>query len=133
MVRSDVQKFVLSSNMSMEQLSGTAKICLYSGYRRDNLDVALGAALLMVAVGQTPYAELVGHHLSQGFGAPQDPAKAAPWYDMAIQALNGGAEPAFAPGQPEQMEMVKAASDALNGTGMPKPSPAAALPSFVIK
>ncbi|MGH1356446.1 MAG: peptidoglycan-binding domain-containing protein [Thalassovita sp.] len=133
MVRSEVQKFVLSSNMSMDQLSGTAKICLYSGYRRDNLDVALGAALLMVAVGQTPYAELVGHHLSQGFGAPQDPAKAAPWYDMAIQALNGGAEPAFAPGQPERMEMVKAASDALNGTGMPKPSPAAALPSFVIK
>lgn len=132
-VRSDVQKFVLNSNMSMEQLGGTAKICLYSGYRRDNLDVALGAALLMVAVGQTPYAELVGHHLSQGFGAPQSAAQAAAWYDMAIQALQSGAEPAFAPGQPERVEMIKAASDALNGTSMPKPSPAAALPSFVIK
>jgi peptidoglycan hydrolase-like protein with peptidoglycan-binding domain len=132
-VRSDVQKFVLGSNMSMDQLSSTAKICLYSGYRRDDLDVALGAALLMVAVGQTPYAELVGHHLSQGFGAPQSAARAAPWYDMAIQALQGGAEPAFAPGQPERIEMIKAASDALNGNGMPKPSPAAALPSFVIK
>lgn len=132
-VRSEVQKFVLSSNMSMDQLSNTAKICLYSGYRRDNLDVALGAALLMVAVGQTPYAELVGHHLSQGFGTQQSAVMAAPWYDMAIQSLNDGATPVFAPGQPERMEMIRIASDTLNGNGMPKPSPAAALPSFVIK
>ena len=132
-VRSDVQKFVLGSNMSMEQLASTAKICLYSGYRRDNLDVALGAALLMVAVGQTPYAELVGHHLSQGFGAAQSPAKAAPWYEMALESLNSGAEPVFAPGQPERIEVIRAASDALNGGGMPKPSPAAALPTFQIK
>jgi hypothetical protein len=133
LVRGDVQKFVLNSNMSMEQLASTAKICLYSGYRRDNLDVALGAALLMVAVGQTPYAELVGHHLSQGFGAPQSSSKAAAWYDMALGALSNGSEPVFAPGQPERVAVIRAASDALNGPAMPKPSPAAALPTFKIE
>ena len=129
-VKGDVQKFVLGSNMSIGQLASTAKICLYSGYRRDKLDVALGSALLMVGIGQTPYAELVGHHLSQGFGAPRSAAQAQGWYDMALQALEGGTEPVFAPGQPERMGVIKAASAALNGGGLPQASPAAALPTF---
>ena len=42
-VMGDVQKFVLQSGMSLDQLANTAGICLFSGYRRDNMDVALGA------------------------------------------------------------------------------------------
>lgn len=132
-VKGDVQKFVLGSNMSIAQLASTAKICLYSGYRRDKMDVALGSALLMVGIGQAPYAELVGHHLSQGYGAPQSAAKADAWYGMALQALDSGAEAAFAPGQPERMGVIRAASAALNGGGLPQVSPAAALPTFKIE
>ncbi|THD75618.1 peptidoglycan-binding protein [Thalassobius vesicularis] len=129
-LKGDVQKFVLGSNMSIQQLAATARICLYSGYRRDKMDVALGSALLMVGVGQTPYAELVGHHLSQGFGAPQSAQLAQPWYDMALQALDSGVEPVFAPGQPERMDVIRAASAALNGGGLPTASPASTLPTF---
>ena len=109
-VRSSVQKFALQSNMSLEQLTSTAQICLFSGYRRDNMKVALGSALVLVGVGEAPYAELVGHHLSQGFGVAQSPDMARGWYEMAISALNSGSEPVFAPGQPERIEVIQAAA-----------------------
>jgi hypothetical protein len=132
-VISDVQKFVLQSNMSIDQLANTAGICLFSGYRRDNMDVALGAALIMVGVGQRPYAELVGHHLAQGFGVVKSADKAQGWYETAISALEAGATPAFAPGQPERVALIKAASTGLVG-GLAQPVPAAstasALPTF---
>ncbi|AXT36447.1 peptidoglycan-binding protein [Phaeobacter sp. LSS9] len=130
---SDLQKFVLQSNMSIEQLSNTAGICLFSGYRRDNMEVALGAALIMVGVGQRPYAELIGHHLAQGFGVAKSPEQAQGWYQTAIAALEAGADPVFAPGQPERLALIKAASAGLTG-GLAQPVPAAstaaALPSF---
>ncbi|SFL38493.1 peptidoglycan-binding domain-containing protein [Shimia haliotis] len=129
-VAKEVQRFVLESSMSMEQLSTTAKICLFSGYRRDNMDVALGAALLMVGLGQKPYAELVGHHLAFGYGVGEQPEKAAAWYDMAVSALEGGAEPVFAPGQPERAALLRAAMTLESG-GAAEPQPAsAALPTF---
>ena len=129
-----VQKFVLSANMTLEQLKSTGEICLYTGYRRDKMDVALGAALLLVGSGQAPYAELLGHHLSRGFGASGAEARAQGWYDHAFRALDGGATPAFVPGQPERVDLLKAAvtggDAALAAPAVPQP---AALPSFSIK
>lgn len=125
----EVQKFVLTSNMSIDQLANTAKICLFSGYRRDQMDVALGSALLMVGLGQKPYGELVGHHVAQGYGAAADPERAQGWYMMAIEALEGGAEAAFAPGQPERVALLRAAVNRAPG-GLAQPQPAAALPTF---
>lgn len=130
-VVSEAQAFVLRSNMSLEQLAGTAKICLYSGYRRDEMPVALGAALLMVATGQKPYAELIGHHLAQGFGVPASQTQAKEWYMMAIEAMENGAEPVFAPGQPERVQLLRTAVTA-GDAPIVTPQPAAALPSFNI-
>lgn len=133
-VLADVQKFVLQSNMSAEQLTNTAAICLFSGYRRDNMDVALAAALLMSAAGQRPYGELVGHHLAQGFGATRDGSRAQDWFTVAVTAIEGGAEPVFAPGQPERTALIKAAAAGLGGAALAQPVPAsgtaAALPVF---
>ncbi len=132
-VRGEVQKFVLKADMTAEQLQGTAKVCLFSGYRRDKMDVALGSALLLVGVGQTPYAELVGHHLSHGFGVEADTTRAVEWYDLAVMALRGDAEPVIAPGQPERAELLAAAASALAGDGQGDGLPEAedaSLPSF---
>ncbi|OED47100.1 peptidoglycan-binding protein [Rhodobacteraceae bacterium (ex Bugula neritina AB1)] len=131
-VMGDVQKFVLQSGMSLEQLSNTAGICLFSGYRRDDMDVALGAALILTGTGQRPYAELIGHHLALGFGASNAVMLAQEWYSLAVSALESGAEPVFAPGQPDRAGLIKAASTELAG-GRVQPvqaSGAAALPSF---
>jgi hypothetical protein len=133
-VLADVQKFVLQSNMSLDQLSNTAAICLFSGYRRDNLDVALGAALLLTGTGQRPYGELVGHHLAQGFGAKASAPRAQDWFAVAVSAIEGGSQPVFAPGQPERTSLIKAAAADLDGAAQPQPVPAAssaaALPVF---
>ncbi len=109
-VMGQVRSFALGANMSIEQLQSTGAICLYSGYRRDKQDVALGAALLLVGAGQVPYAETVGHHLSQGFGVTQNGETAKEWYDLAITALDGGAEPVYAPSQKGRVELLKAAT-----------------------
>ncbi|QDI75081.1 MULTISPECIES: peptidoglycan-binding domain-containing protein [Leisingera] len=132
-VMGDVQKFVLQSGMSLEQLANTAGICLFSGYRRDDMEVALGAALILTGIGKRPYAELIGHHLALGFGAPNAAEKAQEWYSMAVISLEDGTAPVFAPGQPGRPELIKAASAKLAG-GRVQPvqasSGAAALPSF---
>lgn len=132
-VMSNVQKFILQSNMSLDQLNNTAAICLLSGYRRDNMDVALGAGLIMTGLGKRPYAELVAHHIALGFGAPTSVERAQDWYTVAVTALEGGADPVFAPGQPERVGLVKLAAQRLGGTpqlAQPVPASGTALPSF---
>lgn len=77
-ISDDKGAFVLQSGMDSAQLATTARICLGTGYRTDDMDVTLGSALLLVAPGETPYAELMGHHLNQGFGATARPDLAIP-------------------------------------------------------
>jgi len=127
-VMSDVSNFVLKNNISPAQMMGTAKVCLSVGYRTDDMEVAVGSTLLLVALGSQPYSELLGHHLNNGFGTTQRPDLAVSWYGQAIEALEGGAPAVFAPGQPERVGLLrKAAMISTDGSG------AAALPAFTVK
>ncbi|MFV0360604.1 peptidoglycan-binding domain-containing protein [Tropicimonas sp.] len=134
-VKKDVAGFILQAGMSPAQMSETAKICLGTGYRTDEMDVALGSALLLVALGEPVYSELLGHHLSQGFGTSKRPDLSLAWYDEGANALEGGATPVFAPGQPERAQLIRAAATGADGTAAPGVGPApvpasAAMPSF---
>ncbi len=106
----DVSNFVLNSGLSPAQLSGTAKICLSVGYRIDNMDVALGSALLLTVLGEPVYSELMGHHLTQGFGTSRRNDLALPWYEKGLTAIEGGAVEVFAPGQPERNTLIRRAA-----------------------
>ena len=138
-VKSDVSNFILTTGMSPAQLKGTARICLGVGYRTDDLDVALGSALLLHAMGQSVYAELMGHHLAQGFGTAQRIDMARVWYDDSLKAVDSGAEAVFAPGQPERTELLRKASLSLGSNAssvapaQPTVQPVAALPSFSVE
>ncbi|MEZ5674546.1 MAG: hypothetical protein R3D81_04710 [Thalassovita sp.] len=44
--------------------------------------------------------------------------------------MESGSEAVFAPGQPERLAVIRAASAVLTGGGIPQASPASALPSF---
>ena len=138
-VLQEVGAFVLQSGMSPAQLSGTARICLSVGYRTDNMDVALASALMLNALGEPVYGELMGHHLSQGFGAARRPDLALAWYDGSLDAIAKGATPVFAPGQPERSGLIRKAAyrlgGAVEGTGMidaTAPQPVA-LPTFSVE
>lgn len=120
--------FVLASGMAPAQLAATAKICLGIGYTTDKQDVAIGSALILTALGERGYAELVGQHLSQGFGTSQRPDLALGWYDMGLKAESIGAS-VFAPGLPGRSELIRKAAYAV--AGRPEaPAVPAVLPTF---
>ena len=135
-VLTDVSNLILTSGMTPEQLRTTAQICMASGYQNDKMPAALGGALLLTALGERPYAELVGHHLHGGFGTTANPDLAIGWYDMALSSLDGGAAPVFAPGQPDRVEVLRRAAMVLAGGDVAAPVPASAtdsnLPVFTL-
>ncbi len=135
-VLTGVQGFVQGSGMSPAQLSGTAKVCLGVGYTTDAMDVAIGSALLLAAMGETAYGELLGHHLSQGFGAALRPDLALEWYDMGINAMGQGGA-VFAPGLNDRPELIRKAAYTMAGRAgdlAPAAPPVvpAALPQFAL-
>ncbi len=133
-VISDVSNFILSSGMAPAQLAGTARICLSVGYRTDEMDVALGSALLLTALGESGYAELMGHHLNEGFGAARRPDLALTWYQTALDAVERSGKPVFVPNNPERTGLIRAAVTQSSGqsAGGNTTQPAANLPSFNI-
>lgn len=137
-VMKDVESFVLSSGLSPAQLSGTAKICLSVGYRIDNMDVAIGSGLLLAVLGEPVYGELMGHHLTQGFGTSKRNDLSLAWYEMGLTAVENGATAVFAPGQPERNNLIRRAAymlgDTKQGAIQPLVQPASgtALPTFKV-
>ncbi|MFO7770211.1 MAG: peptidoglycan-binding domain-containing protein, partial [Roseovarius gahaiensis] len=136
-VISDVRGFVMQSGQSPAQLAGTAKVCLSVGYRVDDMNIALGSALLLTALGEEPYGELMGHHLNEGFGTTRRPELARTWYEPAVMALENGAEPAFAPGNSGRKDLIRKAafgSDGPPSGSQPeKVQPASSLPTFALE
>ena len=131
-VLAGVKGFIGSSGMSAAQLAGTAKVCLGVGYSTDNMDVAMGSALLLTALDEAAYAELLGHHLSQGFGAAVRPELALDWYQMGIDAMGAG-KAVFAPGLNDRPEVIRKAAFTVAGrAGDLAPTVPAALPSFAV-
>ena len=131
-VLAGVSSFITQSGMSPAQLSGTAKVCLGVGYTTDNMDVAVGSALLLSAMGEAGYAELMGHHLAQGFGTAVRPDLALDWYQMGLDAMGQGGA-VFAPGLNDRPEVIRKAAFTIAGrAGEVAPVVPAALPQFAL-
>ncbi|WP_198144896.1 peptidoglycan-binding domain-containing protein [Pseudorhodobacter aquimaris] len=134
-VMQGVSGFVLGSGMAPAQLAGTAKICLGVGYVTDNMDVAIGSALILTTVGEAAYAELVGHHLASGIGAAQRMDLSLPWFDQSYLAGSDGTSQVFAPGMADRAPLIRAAAYTAAGRSVPgttEPVPAATLPAFAV-
>ncbi len=108
--------------LPQDQVLNIGKICLSVGYRKDDMDVAIASALAIAGTGNAAYEELLGHHLVTGIGMSSRPDLAKEWYGSAVSSLDGGAKPAFQPGQPERIGVIRKASMQL---GQPTPAPAA--------
>ena len=127
-VLAGVQAFVQNSGMSPAQLTGTAKVCLGVGYTTDNMEVAIGSALLLTSLGEGAYGELLGHHLSQGYGAKVRPDLALDWYDTGLAAMGAGAA-IFAPGIVDRPDLIRKAAFTIGGRAM---GAEPALPQFAL-
>jgi len=125
-----VRGFVLQTGQSPAQLAGTAKVCLSVGYRIDNMTVALGSGLLLTALGEEAYGELMGHHLNEGFGTTRRPDLAQAWYRAAVEAVDNGATPVFAPGNDGRNDLLRRAVFGGAAQQGGTVQPASTLPTF---
>lgn len=125
-VLADVASFALASGMAPAQLAGTARICLGVGYAQDDMDVAIGSALVLTALGEGGYAELPAHHLAQGFRSTIRPDLAMDWYDASL----GAAVPVFTSGQGDRQDLIRKAVMTIGGRAE-MPSLDGGLPTFV--
>lgn len=104
-----MRKFALESGLSPADLAATSKVCLAMGYRQDNMDSALGSALMLVALGEPAYGELIGHHLREGFGLQERRDLALQWYDASLSALDAGSQAVFLPSQSDRPQLLRTA------------------------
>jgi peptidoglycan hydrolase-like protein with peptidoglycan-binding domain len=135
----EMQDFAAGTGIAPADLAATSRVCLAVGYAQDDMRMAVGSALMLVALGERAYGELLGHHLREGFGTNTRRDLAMQWYDASISALEQGAEPAFMPGQPERPALLRAATLQLASGGSPAApqpvqtqQPAASLPTFTV-
>ncbi|KIC40818.1 peptidoglycan-binding protein [Ruegeria sp. ANG-R] len=104
-----MRKLALDSGLSPNDLAATSKVCLAIGYRQDNMDTAVGSALMLVAMGEPAYGELIGHHLREGFGVQERRDLAMQWYDASLSALDAGSQAVFLPSQTDRPQLLRAA------------------------
>ena len=114
-VEADMRSFAQGTGISPADLASTSRVCLAVGYSQDDMNLALGAALMLVAMGEPAYGELLGHHLREGFGANQRSDLAMQWYQASLTALDNGAKPVFMPGQTERPALLHQATMQLPG------------------
>lgn len=77
--------FVQRTGQDPQQMSGIARVCLGVGYRLDQLDLAIGSAVLLTALDAPAYAEYVGYHLALGIGIDRNPMLARAWFERVIR------------------------------------------------
>ncbi|MBF9045189.1 hypothetical protein HKCCE4037_17735, partial [Rhodobacterales bacterium HKCCE4037] len=103
------QGFAITTGIPQEELAATARVCLGVGYGADDMDMAIGSALILVALGEPAYGELLGHHLREGYGLTADEHRAHEWYDAALTALAAGAPAVFSPSDAGRLPLIRQA------------------------
>lgn len=125
-----VSGFMLTSGASPEQLATTARICLGSGYATDDVGVAVASALLLTVLGEKGYAELVGHHLAQGFGATRRVDLALDWYETALGDVGEDTSIALVSDVPDRAALIRKAAWTMAGKA--EPASAVTVPVFSV-
>lgn len=124
------QGFAYSTGIPQAELAGTARVCLGVGYSTDNMQMAMGSALILAAAGEPAYGELLGHHLREGFGVAADDYRAHEWFEVSLTAIESGAPAVFSPSDAGRLPLIRrAVAITLGGqpqvvpTGAPAPVP----------
>ncbi|TKD15804.1 peptidoglycan-binding protein [Rhodobacter capsulatus] len=95
----EIRKVIDASGKTLSATQVSGRVCLAEGYRTDDAVMANVALATLAAADMKPYAELLGHHLREGFGFTANPEASRTWIRFALSALSGGAAPAVLPNQ----------------------------------
>lgn len=136
--RQEVRAFVDGTGTTAAAMAGMARICLGIGYSTDNAELALGSALVLDAVGEAPYGELVGFQVVNGYGVPSDCDCGLNWFDSALAAVKDGAAPLVPDSDGERLDVLSFAVQSLHApdgaAAVQAAAPVAApVPTFVSK
>lgn len=124
------QGFAFTTGIPQAELAGTARVCLGVGYGADNMEMAMGSALMLVASGEPAYGELLGHHLREGYGVTANGSSAQDWYNISLTAVEAGAPAVFSPSDAGRLPLIRqAVASALGGQPVPVPA-AVQVPTF---
>lgn len=134
-----MRTFALSSGIAPGDLAATSRVCLSVGYTMDDMQIAMGSALMLATLGEPAYGELLGHHLREGFGAASNRDLAMQWYQSSLTALENGGKPVFVPSQAERPILLREATIQIQpgdkqGSVLPgaQGATAAVLPTFTV-
>jgi len=118
-----VSAYLQQSGMAPDEPRTTARVCLGEGFARNKEEVALSAALLLTALGDRSYSELIGYMLVSGIGGVMKrPDLALAWYELSLDGLADGESTELAPNMPDRAELIRkaavavAAASAMNKT-----------------
>lgn len=126
-VLKSVSGFVQKSGTPPSEIETNAKMCLGLGYAA-NLDyLALSTALVLAALGDESYSELIGYMLVSGYGGvSQRPDLALPWYELSLDGLADGESTSLAPNMPDRAALIRkaavAAASETKSTGKEAPA-----------
>ncbi len=122
-VTASAQGFAITTGIPQAELAATARVCLGVGYGADDMQMAMGSALILVASGEPAYGELLGHHLREGYGLEADGHRAHEWYDASLNALAAGAPAVFSPSDAGRLPLIRqAVAVSFGGTLQPTPT-----------
>lgn len=117
------QGFAYTTGIPQAELAGTARVCLGVAYGEDDMEMAMGSALILAASGEAAYGELLGHHLREGFGTAANDITAHAWYSVSLTAVEGGAPAVFNPNDAGRLPLIRqAVASALQGQPVPVPA-----------
>jgi hypothetical protein len=128
-VAAEVRAFLDGTGAQPAQMSGTARICLGIGYSIDNADLALASGLVLAALGEATYGELVGFQIINGYGVPADCDCGLNWTTAALDAVRGGAQALVADPDGERDEVMAYAVQALRAPDEDTPTVVNAQPA----
>ncbi|MEM8731533.1 MAG: peptidoglycan-binding domain-containing protein [Pseudomonadota bacterium] len=106
----DSARLLADTGADAGQMIDAARTCLGFGYETDDMDVALGAGVVLVTLGQGAYGELMGHHLAGGFGTGVAPDLAVDWYAAAFDAVDANGA-VFAENDPDRSQLLRRAAE----------------------
>lgn len=113
--RASVKGFVDGTGTAADQMKFSAQVCLGIAYSTDNPELALGSALVLDALGEAQYGELVGFQLVNGYGVPASCDCGLTWIDSALAAVRAGAAPLVPDSGDERLDVMAFAVKSLPG------------------
>lgn len=127
------QSFAYTTGIPQAELAGTARVCLGVAYGADNMEMAMGSALILAASGEPAYGELLGHHLREGFGTAVNATGAQAWYTTSLTAVEAGAPAVFSPNDAGRLPLIRqAVASALQGQPVPVPAAINVAPAQIL-